>query len=199
MHKILCPKEMDVSHLPEIYRKPLKLGTPPYKVQNCWYQWCPIQRRPIVFQCTPLIMGPYSMSTALGVDTQVIQLLIELMKASESEWSNQRQEDQIEISTRKNNNVIKMIGIYQGTIATVKFQLRSMSGTLLCTCCKMSKIGFRYVATYHEMSATINKYQVIPRNFIQIHVLQTKLSGIECHIHDMQQVWLEQHMKLSDL
>ena len=197
MHKILCPKEMDVSHLPEIYRKPLKLGTSRYKVQNCWYQWCPIQRRPIVFQCTPLIMGPYSMSTALGVDAQVIQLLIELMKASESEWSNQRQKDQSEISTRKKKFNIndRYLPRYNSHC-----EIPTMINVRYLTMYMLQNVQNRFqVCTYHEMSATINKYQVIPRNFVQIHILQTKLSGIECHIHDMQQVWLEQHMKLSDL
>ena len=72
------------------------------------------------------------------------------MKASESEWFNQRQKDPID---RRNTNI-------HGNNKYVQ----SVSGTLLSTCRKMYKINFWYL-TYHEMSATSLTY--------------TKLSGIE--------------------
>ena len=90
------------------------------------------------------------------------------MKASESEWSNQRQEDSISYKKLLPGKVItytmEMIGILP-RYNTTKCQLQSMSGTLLGTCRKMSatvqnKFQVSYLHVPQKMSATINKCPV---------------------------------------
>ena len=86
-----------------------------------------------------------------------------------------------------------MIGILP-RYNTMKCQLQSMSGTVLgSTCCKMSKINFRY-PTYHEIPVTVNKCQVSYLEMLGTYSTAGSYTRncqvLKCHIHELQQVYI---------
>ena len=109
----------------------------------------------LLFEIWSLGHKPFEEYTNLEVD----------MKASRSEWANQRQEDSVSYKNFCQGNYIHndRCFSYLGTIPlNVSYSQCQVPRYVEGACCKMSaavEINFMYL-TYNKMSATINKCQL---------------------------------------
>ena len=85
---------------------------------------------------------------------------------------------------------------------TMKCQLQSMSGTLLGTCRKMSATiqnKFSGILPTTKCQLLPITSGIIPRNvrYMSYNKYTWNCQVLKCHIHDLEQIWLEQHRKLG--